>query len=540
MALPLIADTPEDDLFPLEKGQRVNILVVDDLPEKLLVYRTILDELGQNVVTARGGEEALKMVLAHEFAVILLDVNMPDIDGFETATLIRQRRKSARTPIIFLTAFTDESHVSQGYASGAVDYLSTPVIPEVLRAKVRVFIELSQMRQKAALRAEERARRQAAEEADRRKDEFLGMLAHELRNPLGPIRNAIHLLQAAGPQEPRCIQLRDIIDRQVTHMARLVDDLLDSTRLARGQVLLRTERCDLARLVRQTALDYGSVFEASGIDMRVDTPEEPLWADCDPTRISQMVGNLLHNAHKFTNPGGAVSVSLRHENGEAFICVRDTGIGIDAETLPWIFDVFRQGEQGLDRKKGGLGLGLALVKGLTGLHGGTVSAESAGPGRGAAVTIRLPAPPRAPVANMNDDPPAPCGVSPWRILIIEDNIDTAETLSQVLTAEGHDVRVAYSGVDGLEAARGFLPHVVLCDIGLPGLDGYQVVRGIRQNLATASAYIVALTGYGRDEDRQEAKKAGFDMHLTKPVNHNSLRRVIGYMPVRGSALETSA
>ena len=266
------AEWKQEDAPPPDDGERVNILIVDDLPENQMVYRSILEESGQNLMTARSGEDALKLVLQHEFAVILLDVNMPGMNGFEIATLIRSRKKSSRTPIIFLTAFTDEVRMAQGYASGAVDYLPTPVVPEIFKAKVRVFIELSQMRRQAASQAEERARRTAAEEADRRKDEFLGMLAHELRNPLGPILNAAHLLRRIAAGEPRLEEVGGIVDRQVKHMTRLIDDLLDATRLAHGKVLLKKERCDLAQIVRQTAEDYRSIFDASGQQLEIDVP----------------------------------------------------------------------------------------------------------------------------------------------------------------------------------------------------------------------------------------------------------------------------
>ncbi len=370
----------------------VDILIVDDLPDKLLVYRTILEGMGHNLVMAQSGEEALKLILRQEFAVILLDVNMPGINGFETADLIRSRKKSAHTPIIFLTAFNDEVKMEQGYAKGAVDYLPTPVVPEILKAKVRVFVELFRMRQQAASQAEEHARRIAAEEADRRKDEFLGMLAHELRNPLGPIVNGIQLLQMLGPKEPALEELRSMIDRQVTHMSRLIDDLLDSTRIAQGKILLRRSRCDLAEIVRKITADYRHIFNASGLRLEVNIPQYPVWINGDPTRLAQAIGNLLHNAHKFTNPGGQITVSLHHnaDSGAASITVRDTGIGIEPESLPYIFETFRQFNQDLDRSKGGLGLGLALVKGLVTLHGGEILAESSGTGKGACFTIRLP------------------------------------------------------------------------------------------------------------------------------------------------------
>jgi signal transduction histidine kinase len=680
--------------------EQTNILIVDDLPEKLLVYQSVLEELGQNLITARSGQEALKQVLRHDFAVILLDVNMPGMDGFETATLIRKRKKSAHTPIIFITAFADDLHMAQGYAHGAVDFIPTPVVPEVLRSKVRVFVELfgltQQIKQQAKERmalAEERLKRAAAEDtnrrltflaragtvlgrsldanttardlarlpipfladetvlalseagafrrvvtaraaheggevtvdetasfdglptemaaklqrvletgapeffdrdapqtsvaaptatvwplqahgrmvgvvslmytfsgrryvpteltmaealasrgaiavdnaqlhrdlqdADRRKDEFLAMLAHELRNPLGPIRNAVHILNIAGPAEPNLVQARQMIDRQVTHMARLVDDLLDATRIARGKILLRRERCDLGRVIAQAADDYRSVFEASGIEFAVDMTNESLWVEGDPTRLAQLLGNLLHNAHKFTNPGGRVTMRLTSDADDknARITVEDTGIGIDASVLPHLFEVFSQGDRSLDRSRGGLGLGLALVKGLAQLHGGHVQAFSLGAGQGAEFSVTLP-------LTESPDPVAPAaeqGINgkSYRVLVIEDNRDAAESARMLLTLAGHEVATAYTGQEGMETARTFRPHVVICDIGLPGgMNGYDVAHALRADPQLSGAYIIALTGYGRDEDQRQAQEAGFDLHLTKPVDFDVLRRAM--------------
>lgn len=513
-----------EDTPSMEDDERVNILIVDDLPENQLVYQSILEDSGQNLITARSGEEALKQALKHEFAVILLDVNMPGMSGFEIAGMIRNRKKSAHTPIIFLTAFTDEMRMAQGYASGAVDYLPTPVVPEILKAKVRVFIELSKMRRQAASQAEERARRTAAEEADRRKDEFLGMLAHELRNPLAPILNAAHLLRRFAPQDTRLEDLGNILDRQVKHMTRLIDDLLDATRLAHGKILLKRERCDLAKIVRETAEDYSSIFEASGLKLEIHRPIVPLWTDGDSTRLTQIVGNLLHNAHKFTDPGGTVTIGLEldKKSQRAIITVSDTGIGIEPRMLPHVFDVFRQAEQGLDRSRGGLGLGLALVKGLVELHDGKVSAMSDGLGKGATFTIRLPVESMLTVVDTSKPDAIP--ESPrYRILLIEDNKLTAESTQLLLSFDGYDVRTAATGISGLEAAHDFRPQVILCDIGLPGMDGYEVVRALRKDNALASTYIIAMTGYGRDEDQRQAREAGFDMHMTKPIDYNNLR-----------------
>lgn len=525
--------TPQTDIPMPEEGQaapeenRVNILLVDDLPDKLLVYSTVLEELGQNLITANSGEDALKLVLQNDFAVILLDVNMPGMDGFETATLIRSRKKSARTPIIFLTAFSDDVHAAQGYASGAVDFLLTPVMPEILKAKVRVFIELHQMRQQAERQAEDHARRKEAEESDRRKDAFLGMLAHELRNPLGPIRNSVALMQQLGPNTPQMTKLTDVIDRQVSHMTRLVDDLLDSTRLASGKILLRKEKCDLAAITRQTAEDYRTVMEGAGLTLNVDVPDKPVWIHGDSTRLGQMIGNLLHNAQKFTPNDGSISVKLaRQPDGMAAVSVSDTGIGMDATVLPHVFEVFHQADQGLDRARGGLGLGLAIVKGLASLHGGIVGAESKGASQGSTFTIRLP----VDEASAVEKTVAPAKTTPCksklRILIIEDSIDAAETTQMLLTHDGHEVRTSSNGATGLKVARDFLPQVILCDIGLPGIDGYQVVQRLRADPELAKIYVIALTGYGRDQDRKHARDAGFDQHMTKPIDFRMLRQTL--------------
>jgi len=521
----------QHEIAMIDDAEQVNILIVDDLQENQLAYKTILDDLGQNLISASSGEEALKQVLKHEFAVILLDVNMPGMNGFELATLIRSRKKSAHTPLIFLTAFTDEVRMAKGYATGAVDYLATPVVPEILQAKVRVFIELSQMRRRAASQAEERARRTAAEEADRRKDEFLGMLAHELRNPLGPILNAAHLLRMIESKEARLKELGIIIDRQVKHMTRLIDDLLDSTRLAHGKILLRKEYCDLSQIIRQTAEDYRSAFDESNLRLEVHVPNTPIWVEGDPTRLVQVIGNLFNNANKFTDPGGLITIRLEHEKKDhaAVISISDSGIGIEPKMLPYIFDVFRQADQGLDRSRGGLGLGLALVKGLVELHHGEVNVTSEGLGKGTKFTIRLPAEATPPMVASADPVVIPEGTK-YRILLVEDNKLTAESTRLLLDDDGYEVQTASNGKTALEIAQVFHPQVVLCDIGLPAMDGYEVIRSLRQVEELSSAYVIAMTGYGREEDQRKAREAGFDLHMTKPIDYNNLRQTLASLP----------
>ncbi|XXX80382.1 PAS domain S-box protein [Sorangium sp. So ce134] len=371
-------------------------------------------------------------------------------------------------------------------------------------------------------------------EADQRKNEFLAMLAHELRNPLGPLRNAAELLRRSGPQQPSTAWACGVIERQVAHMARLVDDLLDVSRVARGRIELRKQRCDLARLLRQTAEDYQSTLEASGLRLALEVPDEPLWVHGDPTRLSQAIGNVLHNANKFTDAGGRVTVTLSAvPESSAEIRVRDTGIGMEPGMLARAFEPFSQADCSLDRSRGGLGLGLALVKGLVELHGGAASAESAGIGRGTEVVLRLPLGRGSALCCESAAPGPDLAARPLRILIIEDNVDAAETLQALLAMEGHRVEVALSGPAGVEAARAFLPEVVLCDIGLPGgMDGYGVARALSGDPRVSPSLMIALTGYGREEDRRRAQEAGFAMHLVKPIEPSSLQTVLASIAAR--------
>jgi len=354
------------------------------------------------------------------------------------------------------------------------------------------------------------------EEADRGKSQFLAMLSHELRNPLAPIRNSLYILDRAAPGGEQAKHAQAVIERQVVHLTRLVDDLLDVTRISRGKIQLRRERLDLHDVVHRAVEDNRWLFEQNGVELQVSVPEVPLWIDGDRTRIAQVIGNLLHNSAKFTQPGGeaAVSVEANEEVGQAIVRVRDTGVGIAPEMLPRVFEPFAQADSTLDRSKGGLGLGLALVKGLVEMHGGTVSVESEGLGKGAEFTVRLPLesaelPPSAPL-------PGPAAGGPLRVLVIEDNVDAAESLREALELGEHTVEVAFSGADGIAKARAFRPDVVLCDIGLPGMDGYEVARTMRADPALRATRLVALTGYAGPEDVVRSREAGFDVHLAKP------------------------
>jgi PAS domain S-box-containing protein len=362
---------------------------------------------------------------------------------------------------------------------------------------------------------------EALKEADRRREDYLAMLAHELRNPLAPLRNGLHVL-ARRPDDPNLVtQVRAMMGRQVENMARIVDDLLDVSRVARGKVVLRKARVDLADVARTCAEDRRAVAEGTGLQLVFAAPNGPVWVDGDETRLSQVLDNLIHNAVKFTPKGGSVTVTATAEGQSAVVRVRDTGLGIDPNVLPRLFEVFTQADRSLDRSRGGLGLGLALARGLVDLHGGTVEARSDGPGKGSEFVVRLPR--VLEPAALTEVPASPSTIGRRkRILVVEDNPDSAESLRMLLDLSGYEVEVARTGSAGVDAAVRFLPHAVVCDIGLPELDGYGVARALRGRAETAAARLIAVTGYGRAEDVEKARRAGFEHHLTKPVDPQEL------------------
>jgi signal transduction histidine kinase len=380
------------------------------------------------------------------------------------------------------------------------------------------------------------------QEANRRKNDFLAMLAHELRNPLAPIRNSVQVLHLLDLQNPQLVQARGMIDRQVTHLARLIEDLLDMSRLSRGRIVLRKVRLNLVQLIRATLDDYRRILETAGLMLELDLPEYPLFTHGDSTRLTQVLGNVLHNASKFTDAGGKVSVQVRRseEGGRALISVRDTGIGIEPTMLSRIFETFSQADNSLHRSRGGLGLGLALVKGLVDLHGGEVNAFSEGLGQGVEIVIRLPlaCSSEAPWPSHSADTEGGCS---HRILVIEDNVDAAESMRMLLKLAGHQVEVAFQGGTGIQAARTFKPDVVLCDIGLPGsLDGYGVAKEFRRESEFDGVYLIASTGYGQEEDQKRCREAGFDAHLIKPVDFTQLQRLLSSLPARISSASVPA
>jgi CheY-like chemotaxis protein len=361
--------------------------------------------------------------------------------------------------------------------------------------------------------------RQAVEQlqsAGRRREQFLAMLAHELRNPLAPIRYAVRALRAVLPEDATGASSLEVIERQVTHLTRLVDDLLDVSRINQGKVTLRREVVDWVDIVQGAVEIVRPLVEARHhVLALVLPPRHSTFSLGDPTRLTQVVGNLLSNAAKYTDPGGRIEIEVSRVPPDVVVEVSDNGMGIPRELLPQVFELFVQAEQSADRTQDGLGIGLSLVKSLVDLHGGSVSATSRGPGYGSEFRVRLPA--AAPVEPVQPDAEAGGRAGPRRVLIVDDNVDAALTLCLVLEMDGHVVQVAHDGRVALEVAPSFLPEVVLLDIGLPGLNGYDVGRRLRAHPATAGALLAAVTGYGQPEDVARAREAGFDRHLVKPV-----------------------
>ncbi len=394
---------------------------------------------------------------------------------------------------------------------------------------VMVFHDVTVKRntERALRESEERYRTLAEElrEADRHKNEFMAVLSHELRNPLASIRNSLQILDRAAPGGDQARRAKSVIDRQVGQLAHLVDDLLDVTRITQNKIKLQRERLELNELVRRALDDHHALFEKHGVRLEAVLPPSPLFVNVDGARLAQVIGNLLQNAVKFTRRDGNVTVSVACDpDGRAAIRVADTGVGIPPDVLPRLFQPFMQADTTLDRSRGGLGLGLALSKGLVELHGGEISAHSAGIDKGSEFVVRLP----LEAAATEEPRSAQAAVSPRRrrLLIIEDNVDLAESLRELLELDGHAVTVAYSGPEGLARAREFPPEVLLCDIGLPGMDGYAVARAFRADEVLKRVFLVALTGYALPEDLQRAAEAGFDRHLAKPPDLAELERML--------------
>jgi signal transduction histidine kinase len=540
-----------------------DILVVDDNAANLLAMEAALEALGGRVVRGQSGAEALRLLLDHDFALILLDVQMPSLGGFETARLIRERRRSRHTPIIFVTAYgREENDVLAAYKLGAVDFLFKPVVTEILQSKAGVFVELQRRtaqltRQAEQLREHERReheltlaeerrrwdeealRRQMEElaEVDRRKDEFLAVLGHELRNPLSAIILSCELLKrklsSALDIDQAVLHTRDRIDRQAQYLRRLVDDLLDVARINSGKIELKKVTTSIQEVVEQAVVTSLPAIEERGHQLTVEVPPEPVTLWADPVRLIQVVANLLNNAARYTDDHGVIEIKcvLGDNQGWVELRVTDNGRGIGAELLPRVFDTFVQAKA--HAAGPGLGLGLSIVKRLVAMHQGTVAVTSAGVGCGSSFTIRLPlavlaerAATETEATSNGSTRSGHASGAPLMIVLVDDNEDVRESMKDLLTDFGHVVHVAADGAAGVELILRIQPDVAIVDIGLPILDGYQVATQVRSKLDRNQVRLVALTGYGQEADRVRAREAGFDGHLVKPADENAITDIL--------------
>jgi signal transduction histidine kinase len=559
-------------------NQRARILIVDDLPEKLLVYRTLLEDLDAQIVEAHSGTEALKRVLEGEFAVILLDVNMPDIDGLETANLVRRHKNGRHTPIIFITSYADEMQTARGYELGAVDYILSPVIAPVLRTKVRVFVDLYEARaalslsnqeletrvvertaelqksnerlhgeiaerlraeaEREALLAREKVLRAEAEELSRLKDEFLATMSHELRTPLNAIFGWITLLRTRRLDEPTQERALETIERNARAQKRLIEDLLDVSRIVTGKVALELVTVDPRRVVEAALETMHPAAQTKGLKIvpLLDTGAGTVRGDF--ARLQQVVCNLLSNAIKFTDAGGHVEVCLARRNGEVEISVADSGQGIKAEFLPLVFDRFRQEDGSISRRHGGLGLGLAIVRHLVELHAGSVDAQSAGEGKGAKFIVRLPVRETNLLPRMPEIPAdaivTPAMLLGLRLLVVDDDPGARELISGMLEGFGAQVSVADGGHAALKLLFAERPDVLIADLGMPEMDGYALIEQVRALDPDfgGKTPAVAVTAYASPQDRLRALQAGYQNHVAKPVEAEELAIVIASLAGR--------
>jgi PAS domain S-box-containing protein len=410
------------------------------------------------------------------------------------------------------------------YASG----VTTALRDGELRGFAKIFRDLTERKR---LQDEVQRHAERLVEADRRKDEFLAMLAHELRNPLAPVIYALEVLGNRDADAELQERSRAMVERQVRHMARLIDDLLDVARITQGKVQLKKERVELAAVLRRAVETVRPLVESRRHELTMTVPAEQLWLDADPVRVEQIVGNLLQNAAKYTEPGGRIDLTASRRAACAVISVRDTGVGISADVLGKVFELFAQADRSLDRSQGGLGIGLTLVRTLVGMHGGSVDARSDGPGKGSEFVVELP-------LAEGEQEPLPASnvirprVPPRRVLIVDDNLDTAESLAMLLRLRGHEIATAHDGVTAVEEAQRFEPDVVLLDVGLPRMNGYDVMRRVRATPVGARAMLIAMTGYGQEIEACELGDGGFDVHLVKPAEPDHVLRLVATAPMR--------
>jgi signal transduction histidine kinase len=487
------------------------------------VTSELLASAGLSCFLCNSAPELVEQIEAGAAAVVLTDaaLRVPHFEHVRAA--LADQPAWSDLPVVILCQVGAHSAIASEIIASLTNVTlidrpsSVRILLSAVQAAVRGRLRQYQIREQLeALRSTQealRARERQLHIADRRKDEFLAMLAHELRNPLAPIRNAGELLARIPPSDPRTQATAAIVKRQVTHLSRLVDDLLDVSRITQGRIELHRGPVDLKSVVAQAMEAVEPAFRAGEHRVFVSSGDGPLYVNGDGARLVQCVSNILTNAAKYTDKGGEIHIEMRAHDEEAVIVVADDGVGIAPELLPQIFDLFVQSERSLDRSQGGLGIGLSVVQRMIHMHGGTVSARSEGPGRGATFELKLPR--SAPPAQVSE-PPLVRGTAPRRILVVDDNTDAADSLALILSMDGHKAEPVYDARTALTRAGSFAPEVILLDIGLPEMDGYEVARRLRAG--GSRAQLVALTGYGRLQDVERAKAAGFDAHLVKPVD----------------------
>jgi signal transduction histidine kinase len=517
----------------------INILLVDDERRNLDALEAILDDQTYRLLRADDADKALRILLENDVAAIVLDIKMPGVSGFELAQLIKGTKKFRQIPIVFLTAYlVDDQDVLAGYGAGAVDYLTKPVNPQILRHKVAVFADLfrktralAELNEHLETRVQERTAKLEESEAamraaNKQKDLFLATLAHELRNPLAPLRTGLDLLLHHPQQPPAAARTLAAMNRQLDHMVRLVDDLLDVSRISRGTLEMRKEHVELSSVIDR-AIETASAA-LSRRDQSVTTHvEAPVSAHVDATRVVQIIGNILNNAAKHSASGAEVRIDLERAGDTAIVRIVDEGIGIPVGQLERVFDMFTKIERSTPGNNDGLGIGLALSRKLAELHGGTLSAFSEGEGKGATLTLSLPI---GSAENLVERPRVegaklPEALGALRVVVVEDNEDSADMLAAWLEHLGHEVLVARTGPDGVALVLEMRPDVVLCDLGLPGMDGAEVCRRVALEMSPPPM-MVALTGWGMEDDRRRTAEAGFDHHLVKPVALDKLRALL--------------
>jgi signal transduction histidine kinase len=505
-------------------GDRPRVVLADDNADMRDYVRRLLGDRYE-VEAVTDGEAALAAVRRRLPDLVLTDVMMPRLDGFGLLRELRADPDTRDVPVIVLSARAGEESRVEGMEAGADDYLVKPFTAKELLAHVSAHLQMARLRREAT----ERLR-----DADHRKDEFLATLAHELRNPLAPLRNGLHVMRLARDDRDAVEKSRAMMERQLNQMVRLVDDLMDVSRISRGKVVLRRERVEVAEIVRQAVETSRPLIEERGHELRVRCCEQPLFVDGDAARLAQVFCNLLNNAAKYTERGGRVALTVERQGGDAVVSVRDTGVGIPAAMLPKVFDLFTQADRSLEKSQGGLGIGLSLVKGLVEKHGGSAEARSEGPGRGSEFVVRLPLvlPPAGRDRDKNDDGPAAAALR-RRVLVVDDNRDAATTLAMLLSMMGHQTRTAHDGLEALAAAEAFRADVILLDIGMPKLNGNDVARRLRQEPWGRDVTLVALTGWGQEDDRRRSLEAGFNFHLVKPIDPAELEKLLVGLPAFG-------